>query len=118
MSTSTYLDDCGDDKENKEMKKENVSVNKQDPVIHDTGRRRNGWLRTELMSVSTDVSSLVFEDMLSEHSHLLDEDSPPNNINQGPTRSAGIWIELPKCIEDRPRAMFPSPCFMGFNRSG
>jgi hypothetical protein len=83
------------------------------------------------MSVSTAVSSLVCgwlvkkEDIqlfdISEHSHLTDEDSPPNNIlhkkvyrhmflhiNQGPS-GAGIWIELPKCIEDGTRAMLPSP---------
>jgi hypothetical protein len=49
---------------------------------------------------------------ISEHGHLLDKGSPPNNIhhkkvyhqmflqiNQGPS-GAGIQIELPKCIED------------------
>jgi hypothetical protein len=65
-----------------------------------------------------------------EQGHLPDEDSPPNNmrrkkvyrqmflhINQGPS-GAGIRIELPECIEEGTRAIFPSPCFMGFKRSG
>jgi hypothetical protein len=65
-----------------------------------------------------------------EHGHLPVEGSPPNNIrrkkvyrqmflyiNQGPS-GAGVRIELPECVEDGTRAMFPSPCFMGFKRSG
>jgi hypothetical protein len=67
---------------------------------------------------------------MSEHGHLPDEDSPPNNIchkkvygqiclhiNQEAS-GAGIWIELPECVEDGTHAMFLSPCFMGFERSG
>jgi hypothetical protein len=67
---------------------------------------------------------------VSEHGHLPDKDSPPNNIrrkkvyrqmflfiNQGPS-GAGVRIELPECVEDGTRLMFPSPSFMGFMRSG
>jgi hypothetical protein len=62
----------------------------------------------------------------NEHGHLPDDDKPPNNIrrkklyrqmflfiNQGPA-GAGVRMELPKCVEDGARQMFPSPSFMGF----
>ena len=62
----------------------------------------------------------------NEHGHLPDSDKPPNNIrrkkvyrqmflliNQGPA-GFGVRQELPKCVEDGARQMFPSPSFMGF----
>ena len=62
----------------------------------------------------------------SEHAHLPVGDLPPNNIrrkkvyrqmflhiNQGPA-GVGVRIELPKCVENGTREMFPSPTFMGF----
>ena len=62
----------------------------------------------------------------NEHGHLPDDDKPPNNIrrkklyrqmflfiNQGPA-GAGVRMELPRCVEDGARQMFPSPSFMGF----
>ena len=62
----------------------------------------------------------------NEHGNLPDQDKPPNNIhrkkvyrqmllsiNQGPA-GPGVRIELPKCVEEGARQMFPSPSFMGF----
>jgi hypothetical protein len=62
----------------------------------------------------------------SEHEHLPAEDRPPNNIrrkkvyrqmflyiNQGPS-GKGVRMELPECVEDGARLMFPSPAYMGF----
>jgi hypothetical protein len=62
----------------------------------------------------------------NEHAQLPDEDRPPNNIrrkkvyrqmflhiNEG-SAGVGVRIELPKCVENGTREMFPSPTFMGF----
>jgi hypothetical protein len=63
---------------------------------------------------------------LNEHYHLPVDNCPPNNIrckkvywqmflylNQGPS-GAGVRMQLPECIENGARLMFPSPSFMGF----
>jgi hypothetical protein len=62
----------------------------------------------------------------SEHRSLPEEDKPPNNIrrkkvyrqmflsmNDGPI-GCGVRVQLPKCVEEGARQMFPSPSFMGF----
>jgi hypothetical protein len=65
----------------------------------------------------------------NEHAQLASKDLPSNNIyckkvyrqmllhiNEG-TAGVGVWIKLPKFIEDWTRAMFPSPTFVGFRVS-
>jgi hypothetical protein len=70
------------------------------------------------------------EDMIffdeCEHGHLPENDRPPNNIRrkklyrqmtlhiQNGVVQKGVRHELPKCVEDGTRELFPSPTFMGF----
>ena len=62
----------------------------------------------------------------NEHAHLPVDDVPPHNIRRkmlyrqmflimnGGGSGAGVRVELPMCVTDGVRVMFPSPTFMGF----
>jgi hypothetical protein len=83
--------------------------------------------QTPCVWVAQEENMRLFDE--NEHAHMTSEDLPPNNIrrkklyrqmflllNEG-TAGVGVRIELPKCVENGTRTMFPSPTFMGFKVS-
>jgi hypothetical protein len=83
--------------------------------------------QTPCVWVAQEENMRLFDE--NEHAQMTSEDLPPNNIrhkkpyrqmflliNEG-TAGVGIIIQLPKCVENGTRVMFPSPTFLGFKVS-